>query len=307
VLGAALALALAGGSAGCVRKETHQRTLEELGKVRDDRERAIAELAKSRGELAKITAAMAERDAAAMEADGARADLTSKLGTVEQHNAELGGRLDAASKSLDALRGKNGELTTELATLKNRLDDLKVAQAAAEARAARQRAILDSFRSMIDAGDLDVEVQGGRVLLVLPNDVLFAAGRAEVKGDGRRVLRDVSQRLAQAKDLELQVGGHTDDTPIGTERFPSNWELSTARAVEVVRILEAGGVEARRLSAAGFGEHRPATPNDGDAGRARNRRIEIALVPDLAPVLAPPAAGETEGATLTPDPEGCSG
>jgi chemotaxis protein MotB len=308
-LGAALALALVGGSsAGCVRKETHQRTLEELERVREGEARVVAELGKARGEIAKLAAAMDERDAATIEADGARADLTSKLGSAEEHNAELGARLEAASRTLDAMRGKNGELSVELTALRARVDALKAAQVAAEARAAQQRAILEGFRSMIDAGDLAVEVEGGRVLLVLENDVLFDAGQASVRKEGKRVLRDVAQRLAAMRELELQVGGHTDDTPIKTDRFPSNWELSTARAVEVVQLLVATGIDPRRLSAAGYGEHRPAGPNDGDDGRARNRRIEIALVPDLAPVLEEPAAptGGDQASSATAD-EGCSG
>jgi chemotaxis protein MotB len=285
VLGAALALALAGTSAGCVRKETHQKALEELERYRESEAALAADLEKARAELAALGAAMEERDAASMESEGARADLTSRLGSAEEQNEELGGRLEAASRSLDALKGKNGELTSELVALRSRIDELRDAQAAAERRAARQRAILEGFQAMIDAGDLEVEVEGGRVLLVLENDVLFEPGRAEVRGEGRRVLRAIGEKLAGMDDLELQVAGHTDDTPIDTPRFPSNWELSTARAVEVVRLLEDEGVEPSRLSAAGYGEHRPTASNDAPEGRAENRRIEIALVPDLAPVL----------------------
>lgn len=300
-LGAALAMALVGGSqAGCVRKETHDKTLMELDRVRGERAQAIDDLAKTHAELATLEAEMQARDAATLEADGARADLVSKLGSSEDHNAELGGRLEAASRALDSLRGKNGELSAELASLRMRIEDLRVAQVAAEARAARQRAILESFRALMDAGDLDVEIADGRILLVLENDVLFDAGRARLSADGKRVVAAVGSQLAGMKELEFQVGGHTDDAPIQTERFPSNWELSTARAVEVVRLLEASGVDPQRLSAAGFGEHRPAASNEDDEGRARNRRIEIALVPDLAPVLE---AAPAEADKATPPAE----
>lgn len=296
VLGAALALALAGTATGCVRKETHQKALEELERFRENEATLGAELDKARAELAELAAAMEERDAATIESEGSRADLTTRLGSAEEHNAELGGRLEAASKSLDALRGKNGELSAELSSLRTRVDALRDAQAAAERRAARQRKILEGFQAMIDAGDLEVEIEGGRVLLVLENDVLFEPGQSTVKGAGKRVLRAVGEKLAGMDDLELQVAGHTDDTPIHTDRFPSNWELSTARAVEVVRLLVDHGVEPSRLSAAGYGEHRPTAANDDDAGRAENRRIEIALVPDLAPVLdaAPSKDGDED-------------
>ena len=147
---------------------------------------------------------------------------------------------------------------------------------------------------------------------VLENDVLFEPGKSTVKGAGKRVLRAVGEKLAGMDDLELQVAGHTDDTPIHTERFPSNWELSTARAVEVVRLLVEHGVEPARLSAAGYGEHRPAAPNDGDEGREKNRRIEIGLVPDLAPVLETPPAEAEDGepadeARIPASGTGCAG
>jgi chemotaxis protein MotB len=85
------------------------------------------------------------------------------------------------------------------------------------------------------------------------------------------------------------VGGHTDDRPIKTPRFASNWELSTARAVAVAGALEAAGLPARRLVAAGFGEHHPRASNDSDEHRQRNRRIEILLVPvrSVASEMAP--------------------
>jgi chemotaxis protein MotB len=313
-LGAALAFALVGSAqGGCVRKATHDKTLAELDQVRADREAALAEAAKTKAELARLEEAMRARDATTQEADGERAVLTSKLDEASQQNQELGGRLDAAGMSLERLKGKNVELGSELASMQSRLTELRAQQAAIIAREEKQRALLEDFKAMIAAGDLAVEIEGGRVLLVLPNDVLFDNGKAEVKGAGKRVLRDVGAKLASKKNLELQVGGHTDDAPIHTERFPSNWELSTARAVEVVRLLEAEGLSPKRLSAAGYGEHRPAASNDEPEGRAKNRRIEIALVPDLEEVLADDA--KTTAATCPPQgeaqseqpTEGCSG
>lgn len=83
-------------------------------------------------------------------------------------------------------------------------------------------------------------------------------------------------------DRKYQVAGHTDDVPIHTARFASNWELSTARAVEVVRFLISNGMKPQQLSAAGFGEFDPAVPNDSTEHRAQNRRIEIVLLPNLS-------------------------
>lgn len=287
-LGAALALALAGATqAGCVRKATHEKTLEELDRVRADQKAAQSELAQAKAELTKLEEAMKARDATTLEADGERAVLVSKLDEASQKNEELGGRLDAAGSSLEHLNGKNVALGSELASMQSRLADLRAQQAAILAREAKQRALLEEFRTMIEAGDLQVEVEGGRVLLVLPNDVLFDKGKTDVKGPGKRVLRDVAKKLADKEDLELQVAGHSDQTPIDTDRFPSNWELSSQRAVEVVHLLEAEGISPERMSAAGYGEYRPAADRRSDEGRAKNRRIEIALIPNLEEVLSP--------------------
>jgi len=87
----------------------------------------------------------------------------------------------------------------------------------------------------------------------------------------------VTRGIPEDIDWILQIGGHTDRRPISTAAFPSNWELSTARALSVVRFLNANGIAARRLAATGFGEHYPIDPGDSEAAWARNRRIEIKL------------------------------
>jgi chemotaxis protein MotB len=95
------------------------------------------------------------------------------------------------------------------------------------------------------------------------------------------VLEQVSEVLATIDNREFQVAGHTDNVPIHTSRFPSNWELSTARAVNVVKLMMEQGLEPARLSAAGYADTQPIGSNDDDEGRQQNRRIEISLVPNL--------------------------
>ena len=87
--------------------------------------------------------------------------------------------------------------------------------------------------------------------------------------------------LAEFPDRRFQVEGHTDDVPISTERFPSNWELSSARALAVVRLLVEGGISPENVSGAAYGEYQPVASNDDRNGRARNRRIEIVMLPNL--------------------------
>jgi chemotaxis protein MotB len=115
----------------------------------------------------------------------------------------------------------------------------------------------------------------------LPNDVLFDSGRTEIKRDAQATLGKIAQVLSTIADRHFLVSGHTDNVPIHTDRFASNWELSTARAVEVTKYLIARGMRPQALAAAGHGEYDPAASNDTPETRALNRRIEIVLQPNL--------------------------
>jgi chemotaxis protein MotB len=126
-----------------------------------------------------------------------------------------------------------------------------------------------------------VEIDEGKV--ILQGEVLFDSGSDALRPDGSEFLARLAGPLAELLVAEpghmLMVGGHTDDRPIHTEQFPSNWELSTARAVAVMRSLSSAGVPPSRIIAAGFGDHHPRASNGDDDGRRRNRRIELLVVP----------------------------
>jgi chemotaxis protein MotB len=110
---------------------------------------------------------------------------------------------------------------------------------------------------------------------VIPNPVLFASGDA-ILNEAIYPILDGIITIARNNDLAIQVEGHTDNLPIETERFPSNWELSTMRAVNILRYMQSsGGISSNRLVAIGFSEYRPLTDNDSPEGRGKNRRIEI--------------------------------
>ncbi|HEX9579311.1 MAG TPA: OmpA family protein, partial [Myxococcales bacterium] len=155
-------------------------------------------------------------------------------------------------------------------------------KAAADARAATYKSLTDRLRSMIDAGKLSVRIRKGRMLISLPNDVLFDSGSAVLKKAGQDAVAQVAQALAEFSDRQFLVAGHTDDKPIHSARFPSNWELSTERAVVVTRFLISKGMKPESLGAVGYGEFDPVLPNDSDEHRAQNRRIEIQLQPNLS-------------------------
>lgn len=182
-------------------------------------------------------------------------------------------------------------LEREKAELAASTEKLKANLEQTEAELARLKATYDSLEDKLKAeigrGDIRLSQAGGRIQVDLVDKILFNSGEAALSERGQEVLGRLGSVLKTIDDKQIQVSGHTDDSPISSEelrkQFPSNWELSVARAVNVVRHLsEAGGVPPQRLLAAGYGQFHPLTGNATATGRAQNRRIEILLTPELA-------------------------
>jgi chemotaxis protein MotB len=140
-----------------------------------------------------------------------------------------------------------------------------------------------SFEADIARGDITIQKSRDRLTITMGERVLFDSGQAQLKAGGFGALKHVSEILRSYSDKQIRVEGHTDNVPIGAklkERFPTNWELSTARATSVVRFLvEETGLDSTNLSAVGYADTRPITGNDTEEGRMANRRIEIVLYP----------------------------
>jgi chemotaxis protein MotB len=172
--------------------------------------------------------------------------------------------------------------------LNAQLDELRKQKAAADARAALFNEFVAKFKKMIDAGRVRLGVRRGRVVLSLRNDVLFDEGKTDLKTEGKQALSEIGQALKTVPGRLFQVAGHTDNLPIKNKEYASNWELSTARAVTVVKFLAAQGVNSAVLSAAGYGEFDPVSANGDEKNRAKNRRIEISLVPNIEELISIP-------------------
>jgi chemotaxis protein MotB len=285
----ALTLILATSSSGCwVHKDLYTQALADLQFERNRSVELGKKLKAAQDELAKLQAAMRDRDLKLQEATVAHADLTRKLDEMTVLNQALQDRLRAAGHSLDQVSAEKGSLAAALAETRKQLDELKKQQAAAEARLAQFQDLVKKFQKLADAGKLRVVLRQGRMVIELPNDVLFDSGKSEVKQAGKGTIGDVGKILATMPDRRFQVAGHTDNVKIQTARFPSNWELSTARAVEVVKLLVGAKVKPENLSAAGYGEFDPVAPNATAKGRARNRRIEIAVQTQVDELVALP-------------------
>ena len=212
----------------------------------------------------------------------------SRIDGATAETAQLKKELERLGKNADSLLAEKGSLSGALSDAKARLEELRRAQAAAEVRAAIFRELALKFHKMIDAGQLKVGLRDGRMVIQLANDVLFDSGQTVIKPDGREALAQVAAVLKTFPERHFQIAGDTDNVPISNARFPSNWELSTARAVEVVRFLIAHGMAPGVLSASGYGEFDPVASNDTEAGRSKNRRIEITLQPNIDELVAVP-------------------
>ncbi|HEY4015730.1 MAG TPA: OmpA family protein [Polyangiaceae bacterium] len=247
------------------------------------------DIAKLRQDLADAQAQMQDRDQKLSDMSTSSHNVQAQLDEATAINAKLRGELERLGKNVDAMLQEKGTLSKALEDAKTRLEELRKAQAAAEARAALFQQFVQKLKKMIDAGQLKVGTRAGRLVIQLPNDVLFDSGQTAIKPKGKEALAQLAKVLVTVPGRAFQVGGHTDNLPIQTARFPSNWELSTARAVEVVKFLIAQGVAPKALSAAGYGEFDPVAGNETPDGRAKNRRIELTLQPNLDELVAAPA------------------
>ena len=146
-----------------------------------------------------------------------------------------------------------------------------------------KKTIETSLKDQIAAQEVEVIEAGNQLKVIFVDKILFDSGSAEINPKGKELLRVLAKSLKDNQNQDIVIDGHTDNIALTAylmKRFPSNWELSTARASAVAHFFqEEGGIEPRRLSARGYSFYRPVAPNDSEEGRRQNRRIEIVLGP----------------------------
>ncbi|MFM8470853.1 MAG: flagellar motor protein MotB [Limisphaerales bacterium] len=218
--------------------------------------------------------------------------LGALLWQVRQRSAELA----AAQAALEETRKVAAQNAAQAAALKADLDESKAdatelrAQLAAaekenaEALKRTKSTLEDEMRAALQSKDITISQLQGRLTVNILDHVLFDSGEAAVKAEGQEILRRLAAVLAAHTNRAIHVIGHTDNVPIratARSRFPSNWELSTARATAAVRFLhEQAGVNPKQLGALGYGEFHPVADNATPEGRAKNRRIAVVILPE---------------------------
>ncbi len=242
------------------------RELASLRSGAGDSAKLADQLSSTQGENARLAAALAASQAslaALPTGAGDKNQLASELAAAKQRNAELEVQLATAQglladrdKELASLRG---DLSAEMAKLKD-----------------AQRGIIRALRPQIEKGNIMVDLNNERLLINLASSYLFGSGEDQLKPAGADALRQVGAILKDFPEYKVAVDGHTDNRPIRSElkkKFPTNKELSAARAANAAMALGEGGLSA--VTTNGYADTQPVMPNTTDAGRAKNRRVEV--------------------------------
>jgi chemotaxis protein MotB len=216
-------------------------------------------------------------DAAALAND--KQALTTDKKVLEQI---LKSNSDTLSQNISDLRQKNADLETENKTLKAGIESLQKAKEEKVKEVSNTyEQLLQNMKSEIAQGQVTISELKGKLTVNMEAAILFDSGKADVKVDGLTILLKMVDTLKAVRDKAIRIEGHTDNVPISgglTRIFPTNWELSAARAINVCKYLQQQGIDPSTLSAAAFAENKPVASNETREGRAKNRRIEITLV-----------------------------
>lgn len=204
--------------------------------------------------------------------------LKDQIAQIEASKAGVINERNRLNDELSVLGKEKGMLSTDLKKALDRVEELKQM---AEKRRMKLRELKDKLQAMQAAGKLQVLTVNGRMVVKLPENVLFDTGKFKLKPEGEMAVAQLAPILASLEGRQFQVAGHTDD--VGSD--DSNWKLSANRALSVVQYMISQGMPSERLSATGYGKFQPVASNETDEGKAQNRRIDINLVPNIDELL----------------------
>ena len=205
----------------------------------------------------------AENDTKAQQAAAKATACDQKAADLEKQLADTNAQYARAVNDRDALRIQTAKLEEQ--------------KGAAEAKSKQYEQLAGSLQKQIQAGQIEISELKGRMTVKLKDKILFPSGSAKLSKEGGAALDEVAKAFKDMQGKNVIVAGYTDDVPTAGKAFKDNWELSSARAISVVRYLVSKDVPPTMLGAAGFSEFRPVVVNDSPANRSQNRRIEIVL------------------------------
>ncbi|MGB9080642.1 MAG: DUF6744 family protein [Desulfuromonadaceae bacterium] len=257
---------------GCVSNSTYLKKVEEA----DGLSKELAELQQTHKKLVQENTALKTKfnrlteDAAVLAAD------------KKQLEGILRAKSDTLSKNISELRQQVAELKVENDRLNSDVAELqKAKEEKVKEVSGTYEQLLANMKNEIAQGQVTISELKGKLTVNMEAAILFDSGRADVKPEGLEIIDKMVETLKKVGDKAIRIEGHTDTVQItgGLARtFPTNWELSAARAINVTKFLQQQGIDPRNLSAAAFAEYKPVADNGTKEGRAKNRRIEITLV-----------------------------
>jgi chemotaxis protein MotB len=287
VLSVLVVLLAAGLSACSVMQGTYKKKVDEA----DTLTMRLAALQKKHdGLAAEIAALKADLAGMTLQNDKLGTDLAYVTGQRDKATADkdeldriLQSKSDSLSQAIFELRRKVDDLDAENAKLKAENASLvKAREEQVQKVSSTYESLLEKMKTEISKGQVTISELKGKLTVNMVDSILFDSGKAEVKKGGLEILGKVISILKDVKDKSIRIEGHTDNVQIVgvlAKRYPTNWELSAARAINVARYLQDQGIDPGQLSAVAYGQWKPVATNDTAVGKAKNRRIEIILVP----------------------------
>ena len=212
------------------------------------------------------------------EFDKLQSEKNQEIASLQSSRSALEQQVRNLESQRESLEKQRASLAQQVAALEAQRAQLQSSEKQSEAR---YDALLANLSEEVKKGQLQVRQLKGMLTVDVAEQLFFDSGRATLKDTGKQVLQKVAESLKGYDDKAIRIVGHTDNVPItkGLQKvFPSNWELSAARATTVVRFLQDAGIAPERLVATGRAEYAPVAPNDSAEGRQKNRRIEITLI-----------------------------
>jgi chemotaxis protein MotB len=213
-------------------------------------------------------------------------NLTKELATVTSQRDELDkvlkSKTDDLSKTVAETRKKIADLEAENTKLKENVAQLQAKSQEVEKASNTYKELVQEMKGEIAQGQVTITELKGKLTMDVVDKILFASGESKVKKEGLEVLNRVVEILKNVKDKNIRIEGHTDNVQITSRLakvYPTNWELSAARAINVTKYLQQQGIDPKILSSTAFGEFQPLADNDTAEGKAKNRRIAIILLP----------------------------